>query len=162
MDGLNGIAEPTITERDFAMCRGILYEALALGFRPPAEETAARLASTAGAEALADAAALLDPELCDCARKLARAGLADGLEALADCFQGLFGHTVRGPVPPYETEYGAEGLFLQPQEMGDIGGFLRAFGLAVHPSSHERIDHISCECEFLCFLCQKEAYALDA
>ena len=68
----------------------------------------------------------------------------------------------RGAAPPYETEYGANALFLQPQEMSDIGGFMAAFGLTVDPLGHERVDHVSCECEFLRFLCQKEAYALDA
>ncbi len=150
---------PAITECEHALCRGILYDALALGFRHPAEETLARLGSVEGIGSLADAAAVLDPELPDRVWKLA--GRADDPEALSSAFRVLFGHTARGAVPPYETEYGVEGLFLQPQEMGDIGGFFRAFGLVVDAASHERTDHIGCECEFLRFLCQKEAYALD-
>jgi TorA maturation chaperone TorD len=63
-------------------------------------------------------------------------------------------------VSPYETEYGQEALFQQPQEMGDLGGFLKAFGLTLRAEAHERIDHVSCECEFLAFLARKEAYAL--
>ena len=37
-----------------------------------------------------------------------------------------------------------------------------AFGLMLRPDAHERIDHVSCECEFLCFLAYKEAYARTA
>ena len=66
----------------------------------------------------------------------------------------------RGQIPPYETEYGNEALFQQPQELGDLMGFYRA-GLALKPGKHERPDHISCECEFLMFLALKEAYALE-
>jgi TorA maturation chaperone TorD len=68
---------------------------------------------------------------------------------------------VRGPIPPYETEYGNEALFQQPQEMADLMGFYRAFGLSVRVDGHERCDHISCECEFLSFLALKEAYGLE-
>jgi TorA maturation chaperone TorD len=71
----------------------------------------------------------------------------------------LFGHTVRGEVPAYETEYGDEALFQQPQELSDLGGFMQAFGLKLRPDAHERIDHVSCECEFLAFLGYKEAFA---
>lgn len=149
-----------ITESEFALCRCILYEALALGFRFPTEDVALRLASVEGTEALAAAAAPVDSVVCHGVRKLA--SRADELEGLSDAFRTVFGHTARGAVPPYETEYGANTLFLQPQEMSDIGGFMGAFGLTVDPLGHERIDHISCECEFLRFLCQKEAYALDS
>jgi TorA maturation chaperone TorD len=64
-------------------------------------------------------------------------------------------------VPPNETEYGEDSLFLPIQEMGDLGGFLHAFGLMLSPAAHERVDHVSSECEFLLFLARKEAYALE-
>jgi TorA maturation chaperone TorD len=64
-------------------------------------------------------------------------------------------------VPPYETQYGSDTLFGQPRELSDIGAFVSAFGLAVDPRRHERLDHVSCECELMCFLAAKEAYALD-
>ena len=37
--------------------------------------------------------------------------------------------------------------------------FLGAFGLKVEPQTHERVDHIRCECEFMAFLARKEAHA---
>jgi TorA maturation chaperone TorD len=38
---------------------------------------------------------------------------------------------------------------------------MRAFGLVVRPDAHERVDHVSCECEFLSFLACKEAFAIN-
>lgn len=151
-------------EVDLALCRSAVYEALALGFWPPTEETVARLASVEGASALADAAEVLnrhwDMDLADHVRRLALAS-PSSREALEDSYRRLFGHTARGLVPPYETEYGEDSTFLPAQEMGDLAGFFRAFGLALRPEGHERIDHISCECEFLLCLTRKEAYALE-
>ena len=77
---------------------------------------------------------MLDPEqktdLVTSIEALARAGESD-TAALASRYRFLFGHTVRGEIPPYETEYGNEALFQQPQELGDLMGFYRAFGLNV-------------------------------
>lgn len=144
---------------DAALARGTLYAALALGFRPPTHETLERLASPDAAAALADAAAVLERDLRARAAALAHSGL--DLDRLAAAHRHLFGHTVRGEVPVYETEYGNEALFQQPQELGDLAGFLAAFGLALRPDVRERIDHVSCECEFLAFLAFKEAFALE-
>lgn len=144
---------------ELALCRSMLYEALALGFCAPGPELAQRLASPQGSAALAAAAFLLDPELADQVRQLARD--AREVEGLPLRFRRLFGHTSRGPVPPYETEYGSDALFLQPQEMADIAGFFRAFGLELSRRGHQRVDHLACECEFLAFLCRKEAFALE-
>lgn len=152
-------------ETALALCRSALYEALALGFRPPTAETVTRLASAQGATALADATAPLDlawnTNLARLALRLAAPGPPAPPEDLAAAHRRLFGHTARGPVPPYETEYGEDSVFLPAQEMSDLAGFFRAFGLVLDPASRERIDHISCECEFLLFLARKEAYALE-
>jgi TorA maturation chaperone TorD len=144
---------------ELALCRSLLYEALALGFCPPDREVAERLASPAGSAALAEAAYLFDDDLAGQVLELAKD--PQEVEGLSRRFRLLFGHTSRGPVPPYETEYGTDALFLQPQEMADIAGFLRAFGLVLERDQHQRVDHIACECEFLAFLCRKEAYALE-
>ena len=153
-----------ITEADLALCRATLYNALALGFQPPTEETLTRLASQEGVAALEDAAAVLDANQ-ESSLALAVRGLASikdlTVTKLSTSYQRLFGHTVRSPVPPYETEYGAEALFQQPQELADLTGFYQAFGLTVKPAEHERADHVSCESEFLSFLALKEAYALE-
>jgi len=158
------IRDPRSDEVDIALCRSILYEALALGFRPPTPETISRLASAEGAHALAAAAAVLDSvwdsDLAPLAHRPSAPRPPCSLADFHASFRRLFGHTARGAAPPYETEYGEDALFQPPQEMSDLGGFYQAFGLTLRPSEHERIDHIACECEFLLFLARKEAYAL--
>lgn len=159
----------TMTDKvDLALCRSILYEALALGFRPPTAETVERLVSPTAVNALADAVAVLDSAWSTNLASLVRrssgtpwASLPLGSRAsLETPYRRLFGHTARDGVPAYETEYGEDSLFEPPQEMSDLGGFYQAFGLTLRSSEHERIDHISCECEFMLFLARKEAYAL--
>lgn len=158
-----------ITETDVVLCRSGIYEALALGFRPPNWETIERLLTQTHNQALAEIAAILDEagnskklkNLAACIRKLMECSEGAELEALNSSFRYLFGHTAHSKVPPYETEYGTETLFQQPQKLSDLSGFLTAFGLKLEFGQHERIDHISCECEFLSFLARKEAYALE-
>ncbi|MGE5850662.1 MAG: molecular chaperone, partial [Candidatus Methylomirabilota bacterium] len=158
------IRHPTSDEVDIALCRSILYEALALGFRPPTAETVERLVSPTAVQALADAVAVLDSawstSLATLVHRFSDWPVPPSLDSLQVLYRRLFGHTARGGVPPYETEYGEDSLFQPSQEMSDLAGFYRAFGLVIRPSEHERIDHISCECEFMLFLARKEAYAL--
>ena len=152
-----------VSEVDLALCRATLYSALALGLRPPTQETVDRLVSVEGAAAMAEAAEVLDANgvsgLSPTVRRLSADKVSSDI--LSHSFLRLFGHTAHGTVPPYETEYGAEALFQQPQELGDLAGFYLAFGLTLNRAEHERPDHVSCECEFLSFLCLKEAYALE-
>lgn len=149
---------------DIALGRGALYEVLAGGFCPPTPSTVSRLLSPEAAEVLAEAAAVLDAawetDLRGYVHRLSAYG-EQALPLLQASFGRLFGHIVRGPVPPYETEYGDDSLFLPIQEMSDLGGFVQAFGLTLNAAAHERLDHISSECEFLMFLACKEAYALE-
>jgi DMSO reductase family type II enzyme chaperone len=160
-------------EIDRALARCVLYDALALGFRPPGEETLRRLTHPEEVQALAAAATLLDPErragLEEAVRRLGGSpceccqteGRSDSLADLAARHETLFGHTTRGAVSAYETEYGEDTAFQQPQQLGDVSGFLGAFGLQLAPGEHERVDHVSVECEFMAFLARKQAYALE-
>jgi len=121
-----------------ALARSVLYETLALGLQPPTRETLQRIESEEARRTLALAAETVDPER----------------------HSQLFGHTARGVVCPFETEYGTEALFRQPQELADIAGYYAAFGLKPRAEDGERVDHVSCECEFFGFLGRKEAFAL--
>ena len=157
-----------LKESDLALCRSAFYEALALGFRPPIQETYHRLLSENQNQALAEIAAILDEEIGGTkserlsfqVSKLLESSDVKDLTSLESSYRYYFGHTAHSKVPPYETEYGEETLFQQPQQLGDISGFYNAFGLQVNLIEHERVDHISCELEFLSFLTRKEAYAL--
>lgn len=159
-----------ISEADLALCRSALYEALALAFLPPGEETVERLLSLDQNRALADVGEILDmerpggspgPSIATLVRRLSDQFGERPLERIEASYRRLFGHVAHSAVPLYETEYGEETLFQQPQQLADITGFLRAFRLTVALARHERVDHISCECEFLGFLACKEAYALE-
>jgi TorA maturation chaperone TorD len=142
---------------DGALARGVLYETLALGFATPSADSGARIA--AGSEALRGAAALLDAER----------GQAPPLLPAADAFLALagdagptrhgrvFGHSA-GPASPFETEYGAQNDFRQTQDLADLAGTYRAFGLGVAGGGDGRVDHVACECEFMGFLARKEAF----
>jgi len=149
-------------EIDLALCRATLYSAVALGFRPPTKETLARLIAPEGRSLLAQAATLLGGYASSpLASSVEQLSGATSLEELSTSYVRLFGHTARGAVPPYETEYGVQAIFQQPRELADLAGFYAAFGLTLNPTQHERPDHISCECEFLSLLALKEAYALE-
>lgn len=158
------IMKNNINEVDMTLCRSAIYEALALGFRPPTTETCERLIHDEQNSALMQIAAMLDSSQSNdnstnIAFRVRQLRQCAELEALEKLYRFLFGFTAHPKVPPYETEYGEETLFQQPQELGDLAGFYNAFGLKVKAS--ERVDHISCECEFLSFLARKEAYALE-
>jgi len=156
-------AERLETAIDEALARSVLYHALTRGLRPPAEGAA--LFSHEGGAAVRAAAAFLD------ARDASGEPLSPAVEAFcghaasaADRLAGharLFGHS-RGLVCPFETEYGAEGAFRQPQELADIAGTYLAFGLKPPEGGDERVDHAACECEFMDFLARKEAFALGS
>ena len=156
-------------EIDFALCRSILYEVLSVGFREPTPETLRRLTSKDQIAFLIEAATLLDRQFPTSNRESLLSFIhpftgfsnIDQLEMLQNSYHKLFGHVAHAKVPPYETEYGEETLFQQPQQLGDISGFLNAFGVKLNTEKHERFDHVSCECEFLCFLTRKEAYGLE-
>jgi DMSO reductase family type II enzyme chaperone len=153
----------TADELDRALCRSALWEALALGFSPPGAETVARLASPEGARALGDAAAALEPDAPGLAAAVGALGRepCPGVAGLALAYDRLFGHTARGRVTPYETEYGEDSTWAPQREMSDLVAFLRAFGLAPDPAARERPDHVASECEFMMVLARKEAYALQ-
>jgi len=143
---------PTPSEVDDALARAVLWRFLSLGFASPSVEL--RRALTSGAERRSLDAAL------------ERVGLPpfrhDGEIDLEGPFGELFGHTLRGKVCPYETEYGSAQVFQQAQELADLQGWYAAFGLERRPDVRERADHIGVESEFIGFLARKEAYTLES
>lgn len=166
--------------RDEALCRSVLYGALSLGLHCPTEENLAWLRSEDARLALWDAASFLMASAGreeDC-RTTSSEGTSGNLvahvedwvatfDALAPDellvrYGKIFGHTARGAVCPYETEYGQEGLFEQPRQLAKIMGYYQAFGLTTRVEERERADHAGCELEFMDFLCRKEAVALES
>ena len=164
-----------------ALARSVCYGILARALHAPTEELVRELQSEQTQDALLYAATVLgrfpprNPITSEAATTEDRsvhlpADAADwlrifpslSLERFLEIHGRAFGHTARGAVCPYETEYGAEALFQQPRRLATITGFYRAFGLKPRETERERADHVSCELEFMEFLARKEAYALQS
>jgi TorA maturation chaperone TorD len=150
-------------EIDVAVCRAILYDVLAMSLSPPTRVMLSRLEADGACETILDAAkALESPDgsapVSPAVDRFFEALRGSTLDRLGESYQEIFGHTAHGQLPPYESEYGSGDVFRQAQELADIGGFYRAFGLEMSRSRHERNDHIAAECEFLSLLATKEAY----
>ncbi|MBI3077184.1 MAG: molecular chaperone TorD family protein [Deltaproteobacteria bacterium] len=151
----------TITQ---ALARSRLYLLLATAFRYPDSRVKAALLESPLLDDAEAAATLLSAEEQSVLRPLLtalRAAVRGATpEALEEGFVQSLGHLESGECPPYETRYGPGHIFQQTQEISDIAGFYRAFGLQMAEAAVERPDHIAIEFEFLHFLTYKEAYAL--
>lgn len=74
--------------------------------------------------------------------------------------QLIFGLVMTKLCPSYETEYCSwKDATHQAQELADIGGFYRAFGIQPNRAAPERMDHVSLEIEFIALLIEKERVA---
>ncbi len=103
--------------------------------------------------------------LSEVLRHLPGASMVSSLEEppedLAPAYRRVFDHTLTAESPPYETQYGPAHIFMQSQELADIAGFYRAWGLEVSDQAKERVDHISVELEFMSYLALREAHAME-
>jgi TorA maturation chaperone TorD len=93
--------------------------------------------------------------------------LIDELEAspqvLRAQYDSVFGLVVPKECPPYETEYyPAQETFGRSQQMADVAGFYKAFGIAPAQCSPERPDHLALELEFMAILLLKRRQAVAA
>ncbi len=151
-------------EIDVALGRSYLYRWLSRAFRYPDADLLASLEEPALASLEATLEQLTEG-LGDTLHPVLdtlRATTADlDLAQLQSDHRRVFGHIESSPCPPYETRYGSRHLFQQTQQLSDIAGFYRAFGLDLSDGANERPDHLAIELEFLHFLCFKEAYALE-
>lgn len=151
---------------DKAVCRAMLYDVLAMSLRPPTSDMLSRLEEDGASEAILDAALALDDAegsaggVTSAVKSLLEALRASRIDVLAASYRSLFGHTAHGEVPPYESEYGSGHVFRKAEDLADIGGFFRAFGLEMARQRHERNDHIVAGLEFLSLLATKEAYEI--
>ncbi len=89
--------------------------------------------------------------------------LAQPLSRLQDDYVAVFGLSICRECPPYETEFQrVDEVFYRTQQMADVAGFYRAFGLEPTATSRERPDHLALELEFESFLLMKNRLALSA
>jgi putative dimethyl sulfoxide reductase chaperone len=85
----------------------------------------------------------------------------ESLDSIQSAYVRIFGHTVKGPCPTYELEYGQGEIFQLASELSDLRGFYEAFGLQLTGEGHERPDHVAVELEFLGILAAKLAHAIQ-
>ena len=141
-----------------ALARGQAYALLARAFGRPDSDFQSEVRDGTFRQSLEEAFQVLRcPEPARAAMTLD--GDASG-ESLTPAFQRLFSPSVDGNCPPYETEYTGAHVFMRQQQLADVAGFYRAFGLRVAPAFRERPDHVAAELEFMAVLALKEAQAL--
>jgi len=159
----NQAASPTTADDEAtrAIARAAIYALLAQSFLAPTEQTAAACRNGTTADRLQHAVGLVAG-----GRTLSQAAAAFAKEsrrasgALPRAHVRVFGYGNSVACPPYETEYTADHVFMKTDQMADVAGFYRAFGLQVGGPSNERPDHVSAELEFMHVLALKEALAL--
>lgn len=72
----------------------------------------------------------------------------------------VFGLVTCRECPPYETEYHPNpDPFFRAQQMADIAGFYRAFGIEPSARLRERPDHVTLELEFVAMLLARQRWA---
>lgn len=75
-------------------------------------------------------------------------------------YDRVFGLVPTGDCMPYETEYEATAEpFFRAQQMADVAGFYRAFGLEPSRAVPERPDYLPLELEFMALLLMKKRLA---
>ena len=83
----------------------------------------------------------------------------NGHERASD-YDRIFGLVPARECPPYETEYlSSSEPFMRAQQLADIAGFYRAFGLEPGRSHPERPDYLPLELEFMAILLMKKRLA---
>jgi len=140
-----------------ALERSAMYQLLSQATAYPSLDTVETL-KTVDLPQAAQAAAGLPSELQAMIADLSACLEATDAAALQAEHRRGFSHVLSPDCPPCETPYTTRDVYQETQELSDIRGFFRAFGLDL--ADKERPDHISVELEFMQFLTYKEAYAL--
>ena len=85
------------------------------------------------------------------------------VEKLERGYRATFGGaTVAMDCPPYEMYYSGSQIWQQTQDLADISGFYKAYGIEMEQdTTTTRWDHVAVELEFLHFLTYKLAYAIE-
>ena len=155
------------------VARGHLYSFLASAFSDPAGKHFETALDSGKQRVASAAAALLASEAPRDVRlgpgerppdKLTLALAVKELQAprrlLIEGHQKVFGLLIGQTAPLNETEYcRSTDAFFRAQQLADIGGFYKAFGVERSAEGRERQDHLSIELEFMAHLMEKELFA---
>jgi TorA maturation chaperone TorD len=167
-------AEPRMETLAIDLARECLYRFLAGALSAPGTEGWQRLLDSESRTVAREAADLLRAEAEAHSLRLGFGELPAGdltLEPLltaldrppADLraeYDRVFGLVFTRECPTYETEYHPNtDPFFRSQQMADVAGFYRAFGLTPTSARPERPDHIALELDFMAFLLLKKRLA---
>lgn len=156
------------------LAREALYRYLAMALSDPTAESMTFLADPLVRELTSQAAELLRQEASLLAYKLGPGELPPDRLDLApllaefqewsrnpvEAFEGVFGLVCNRECPPYETEFQPSSeSFFRSQQLADIAGFYRAFGIEPARGKPERPDNLPLELEFMAFLLMKKLLA---
>lgn len=140
--------------------RSALYKILSLGFRYPSDSLFDILRSKEFAKGLRGSVRLSSGPLRNEADSLTRSlRRVVSCEKLESEYNFLFAPSDELNCPPYETEYDSSNVFSKVNQLADIMGFYKAFGLCIRTEGRERPDYVGVELEFMHFLTLKEAHA---
>jgi TorA maturation chaperone TorD len=164
---------PLAADAAIDLARECLYRILAAALTDPATDAwvllrdpdsrriACHAAEVLREEAIADPAALgfgeLPPDRLDVGPLLTALD-RPLLEQTAE-YDRVFGLVPSRDCQPYETEYHVAEPFFRAQQLADVAGFYRAFGLEPSRTVPERPDHLALELEFMAFLLMKKRLA---
>jgi len=146
----------TVAAHELTLSRAILYRLLSLACDYPTRETRSSLRAMADAATVA--AGIVDGGIAGMVQHLLDAIDARDDAALERAHTIVFTMTSSELCPAYETAYTAKHLFQVSEQMADVAGFYRAFGVEAHG---QRPDGLPMELEFAYLLALKEAYARE-
>lgn len=127
---------------------------------PFAEQAAQVLRDEVGHRPLSLAFGELSPDHLD-VRELITA-LTTPRDTIVEEHNRVFGLVTPRECPPYETEYHpCADAFFRSQQLADVAGFYRAFGLETADGRADRPDHVALELEFVAVLLMKKRLALQ-
>lgn len=143
--------DTTIDER-----RAQAYTGLAVAFDRPGDDLEAALADGRLVQALADVGdALENPSLQAAAADLS--SVDTDHHPLATAYATHFGLESGGDVSIYELAYSPGSLVTNTDQLADIAGFYRAFGLDLPDGARDRADALPIQLEFVGFLAMRRA-----
>jgi TorA maturation chaperone TorD len=143
-----------MTDLEKTTARSNLYAFLALGFSQPSEAQLARLKEMLATVAMSGA--IISDSMTSSIDAATGAIASRSLSDLATEYQASFTYSASPDCPLNECAYGAKHIYQEVQELADIAGFYRAFGLEVRG---ERPDSLEVELEFCHLITLKEAIA---
>jgi DMSO reductase family type II enzyme chaperone len=141
--------------------RARLYSALSAAFDRPDEGFIRAIEDGSFAETVTESAMTLGGDVERAASALETTIPEDATE-LRSAYAAAFGNENESTVSQYETGYAPGTLVTNTNQLADMAGFYRAFGLDIAPDQRDRADYLSTQIEFVSHLALQRAYLAEA